>query len=181
MDRLSPQPIAPSRPCVMHNVGETVKLWGRRGLWGGAIAGFGLGAVFVSFPTTSAVLAFGALGTLVVATVECAVVAGVLGACAAALYGSGVTRGRGIRIDRVAPIGRRVRDQTWPEGDVPLPDFPRQMGISSPTAAPVIAHNAHSRQERNRDTGTQQHDGTGPQFGNFKRDGTTGDYPHPGR
>jgi hypothetical protein len=110
------------------------------------MAGFGLGIAFVSLPTGPNVLAFGIIGTLIVAIVEGAVVAGALGACAAALYGSGVIRGLSIRLDRVPPLVRRARDRTWHEGDVPSPDFPVKWAPPIPPADPVVtASNLRAR------------------------------------
>ena len=150
----------PTRLSAMHDVGDAVKSWGRRGLWGGAIAGFGLGAVFVSVPTTSTVLAFGVIGTLVVAAVEGAVVAGALSACAAALYGSGVIHGLSVRLDRVPPLFRRARDRTWHEDDVPLPDFPIKLAHPIPSADPVVT--ASDPQARLNTIDGRENDNTGP-------------------
>lgn len=172
----------PTRLSAMHDVSDAVKLWGRRGLLGGAMAGVALGVVFVSFPAASTVLAFGTIGTLLVAAVEGAGVAGALSACAAAICGSGVIRGRGIRFDRIPPSGRRARDHTWHEGDAPLPEFPAKWTYPPRRPPPLqLPTPPHSGQEKRRDTGSQQQNRTGPQFGNFKRAGTARNHAHPGR
>ena len=160
MDKPAPQKIARTRPATVHDVGAAVKLWGRRGLLGGAIAGFGLGIAFVSLPTGPNVLAFGTIGTLIVVIVEGAVVAGALSACAAALYGSGVIHGLSVRLDRVPPLFRRARARTWHEADVPLPDFPIKLAHPIPSADPVVT--ASDPQARLNTIDGRENDNTGP-------------------
>ena len=109
---------------AFHNVDGDVRSWGRRGIVGGGIFGFALGVGFVAIPFTSDVLTFGIAGTLIVAAVEGAVIAGAFGAFAAALYGRGAQRGTAAKIERARPSGRRVPMSGWRDGDIPLSDWP---------------------------------------------------------
>jgi hypothetical protein len=109
---------------AFHNVDGDVRSWGRRGILGGGIFGFALGIGFVAIPFTSDVLTFGIAGTLIVAAVEGAVIAGAFGAFAAALYGRGVRRETGAKAGRKPPSGWRASMGGWRDGDIPLSDWP---------------------------------------------------------
>lgn len=134
-----------SRP--VYDVGASVKSWGRRGIaWGGA-AGFALGVVFVAIPLTSDILTFGILGTLIVATVEGAVVAGAFGAIAAALYGNGVLQSGRPAFDRGRIDSRRVPWSDAQPVGIPMSDRPAQpafTGFPAANAKSVAADDAHS-------------------------------------
>jgi hypothetical protein len=93
---------------ALYDVGNCVKSWGRRGFLAGGIFGFALGVTFVAISFNSDVLTFGVVGTLIVAAVEGAVIAGAFGACTAALYGQGVIRDRAAGLDRMPPFGRQA-------------------------------------------------------------------------
>ena len=109
---------------TFYDVDGDVRSWGRRGILGGGLFGFALGIGFVAIPFTSDVLTFGIAGTLIVAAVEGAVIAGAFGAFAAALYGRGVRREAGAKIGRKPPSGRRALKGGWRDGDIPLSDWP---------------------------------------------------------
>jgi hypothetical protein len=111
---------------VVHDVGACIKSWGRRGILLGGLFGFVLAAIIVAFPLTSDVLTFGTIGTLIVGAVECAVIAGGVGALAAALYGQGATR-RNTTDHLPAGAG-------WREGDVPLSEWPAGWSFPGATA-----------------------------------------------
>jgi hypothetical protein len=94
----------------VYDVGDCIRSWGRRGIFLGAILGFILGAIFVAIPLTTDTLTFGVAGTLLVAAVECAAVAGGLGVLAAALYGRGVRRNSATEFHRALSTGRQGGD-----------------------------------------------------------------------
>lgn len=119
-----PQKVFEHEAVALYDVSYRVKSWGRRGLLAGGTFGFTLGAAFVAVPLTSDVLTFGVIGTLIVAAVEGAVVAGAFGACAAALYGTGMRRGGSRNGDRALSSGRRAPRSGWRDGDIPLCDWP---------------------------------------------------------
>jgi hypothetical protein len=112
---------------VLYDAGTNVKSWGRRGVFWGGLTGMVLGVALVAILLTSKVLTFGILGTLIVVTVECAVIVGVSGAIAGALYGTGVRRGEtiGLSINRRALRARRqvawIAVSDWPTRQ--YPDF----------------------------------------------------------
>lgn len=132
MDNLVFTSVAEQRVVALYDVTDCVKSWGRRGIAGGGILGFALGIAIVAIPFTSDVLAFGVAGTLLVAAVEGAVIAGAFGACAAALYGRGVPCGGDSAFDRTMPSGRRRPQGGWREGDIPLSDWPAAVYAPAP-------------------------------------------------
>ncbi|MDR3527935.1 MAG: hypothetical protein P4L57_11705 [Rhizomicrobium sp.] len=86
---------------AFYDVSRSVKSWGRQGVVFGGVFGFALGAAFVAIPFTSDVLTFGVIGTLVVAAVEGAVIAGAFAVCIAAFCGKGELYSRAARSGRV--------------------------------------------------------------------------------
>ena len=115
---------------VVHDVGDCIRSWGRRGILSGGIFGFVLAAILVAIPLTKDVLTFGIIGTLIVGAVECAVVAGAFGVLAAALYGQGALRGSAtVRL----PAGG-----DWQEGDVPLSEWPARWSFPGSAALQSI-------------------------------------------
>ncbi len=134
MDRLEPEQIIRSNAVAYYDVSDCVKSWGRRGILGGGLFGFALGAALVAIPHADNILTFGAVGTLIVAAVEAAVIAGAFGACAAALYGKGTARGKAASADRVLPTGRRLVGSGWRDGDIPSPDWPARWAFPTPVA-----------------------------------------------
>jgi len=74
---------------AVYDVSGCIRCWGRRGILSGGLVGFVVGAIFVSNPPAADVLTFGAIGTLIVCVIECAVVGGALGALLAAFNSRG--------------------------------------------------------------------------------------------
>ena len=91
---------------AVYDVGECIRLWGRRGILFGGLLGFALGTTFVANPLASDALTFGTIGTLVVCIIECAVVGGALAALLAAINGPGVLRGHTTGFARTLATGR---------------------------------------------------------------------------
>ena len=91
---------------AVYDISGCIRSWGRRGILSGGFLGFVLGAIFVANPPAADVLTFGAIGTLIVCVVECAVVGGGLGALFAALNGHGVLRGNATGLARKLTTGR---------------------------------------------------------------------------
>jgi len=116
---------------AIHDVGGCIKSWGRRGILSGAIFGFALAAVLVAIPLTTDTLTFGTIGTLIVGTIECAVIAGGFGVMAAALYGQGVLRHSTAGLERELVTGRKHAEDNWREGDVPLAGWPARWAFPS--------------------------------------------------
>lgn len=81
------------RPTPTRDVTRRVKRWGRRGIFFGGAFGIALGATFVTIPLSTDTLAFGAIGTLLVGAVECAVIGGGFAALSAALLAGDKIRG----------------------------------------------------------------------------------------
>lgn len=105
---------------TLYDVGDCVRLWGRRGILGGALLGFVLG---VGHVTTTGLSTFEIIGVLIVASVEGAAVAGVFGACAA-LFGKGVLCGNAARHDRARSSERQRSEVIPPKMAVPTSDWP---------------------------------------------------------
>lgn len=101
-----------------HDVTASVRLWGRRGIFLGGTFGFALAAVFVAIPLSTNVLTFGAIGTLLVGAVECAVIAGGFAALGAAIFASGVRGDSAAQDERILRPDRRFAV------DVPLAEWP---------------------------------------------------------
>ncbi len=104
---------------AVHDVGDSIKSWGKRGMVSGGLFGFTLAAVLVAIPLTTDVLTFGTIGTLIVGAVECAVIAGGFAAMAAALYSQGVLRSGSAGFERTI-----AADAVWPQTAMPLSDWP---------------------------------------------------------
>jgi hypothetical protein len=135
MDRLQSDLIIERTPIAYYDVSDRVKSWGRRGIMGGGLFGFALGAVLVAIPHADNILTFGVVGTLIVAVVEGAVIAGAFAACAAALYSKGIVRGKAASVDRALPTGRRLAQPGWHDGDIPSPDWPARWAFPTSVAA----------------------------------------------
>ncbi len=101
---------------AFYDVSGSVKFWGRRGVVLGGVFGFALGVAFAAIPFTSDVLTFGVIGTLIVAAVEGAVIAGAFAAGIAAFYGKGELYSNRIRSGRAASPA--PSPQTWPDADI---------------------------------------------------------------
>ena len=115
---------------VVHDVGDSIKSWGKRGMISGGLFGFALAAVLVAIPLTTDVLTFGTVGTLIVGVVECAVIAGGFAAMAAALYGQGVSRNGSVGFER-----KISADATWPEAALPASDWPARWAFPGQPAS----------------------------------------------
>jgi len=124
MGRLISDRIREPKAYAFYDVSGTVRSWGRRGvLWGG-IFGFALGAAFVAIPFTSDVLTFGIIGTLIVAAVEGAVIAGAVSVCIAAFCGKG-ERYSSARTPSVCDAEGHILSWTAPpilRGEISPPD-----------------------------------------------------------
>lgn len=128
-------PEAASAP--FYNVTGCVKTWGRRGVFWGALFGLVFGAILVAIPLSDDILTFGVIGTLLVAAVECAVVAGAFAAFAAALYGSGVRVGGGsAQFERILTAVRQ--SAVAAPRDIPLTDWPRRWGYPVQTTVQAL-------------------------------------------
>ena len=123
---------------VVHDVGSCIRSWGRRGILSGGIFGFVLAAIIVAVPSTSEVLTFGTIGTLIVSAIECAVVAGGICVLAAALYGQGVLRGNTTGMARTLSTGGLKAAGDWPEGKIPPSDWPARWASPGSLAAQSI-------------------------------------------
>ncbi len=75
-----------------YNTGERMKFWGKRGAFWGGLWGWLFGGVFMFVPVIGHVVVLGYLATIVIATIEGAVVVGGLSALGAALYSSGIPK-----------------------------------------------------------------------------------------
>ena len=130
---------------AFYDVSGSVKSWGRRGVLAGGAFGFVLGVAFVAIPFTSDVLTFGVIGTLIVAAVEGAVIAGAFAVCVAAFYGKGELYSNATRSGRAASPARLVQD--WPDVDVctdPLAIVPT---VEAFVEAPTLAQSALSARQ----------------------------------
>jgi hypothetical protein len=116
------------------DVTACVKSWGRRGVIGGAVFGFVLGIILVAIPLSTNILTFGVGGTLLVAVVECAVIAGGFAALAAALFGQG--SGGHARSDALAMTRRRTTEAAWRDSDSPLAEWPQRKPSTFSTPPP---------------------------------------------
>ena len=127
-----------------YDVSVCIRSWGRRGILSGGIFGFALGAIFVAnTPTTTDVLTFGTISTLVVCVIECAVVGGALGALFAALNGQGVLRGNATGLERALTTGR-------PPSYLPMPPAAgRSLGIHGFSLAGHSDRVEHDRSNSN--------------------------------
>ncbi len=133
-----PRHFAVRHAVIVHDVGDSIKSWGRRGIVSGGLFGFALAAILVAIPLTTDVLTFGTIGTLIVGAVECAVIAGGFAALAAALYGHGVARSTTAGFEWAAFADRKSADANWPEGAIPQSDWPERWAFpGSPARQPV--------------------------------------------
>jgi hypothetical protein len=129
----------------VYDVGDCIKSWGQRGILSGAIFGFAFGAILVAIPLTTDVLTFGILGTLIVAVVECAAIAGGFGALAAALYGRGVRHDNATGLERKFAVQRRTADANWREEGDPLSAWPDRWVFPGPSKGFPALRNAGNR------------------------------------
>ncbi|GAA0561398.1 hypothetical protein [Rhizomicrobium electricum] len=119
MKQSSPQRTIKRRTIALYDVSYRVKSWGRRGMLVGCILGFAAGLIFLATSFAPGILASRIIGTLIITTIEGAVIAGALSACAAALYGKGVLRGRAARIDCTHSTAYRTPQADWQKRDIP--------------------------------------------------------------
>jgi hypothetical protein len=123
-----------AKSCVLYDVGASIRSWGLRGIvWGGA-TGLALGAVLIAFPSNFDVLTFGVIGTLAVATVEGALVAGALCAFAALLYGKGAISAERAGFDRSRTDSRRSARASGREPWIPASDCAMRPSYPAPAA-----------------------------------------------
>lgn len=118
-----PKRYAQPRSTPTRDVTDSVKRWGRRGIFFGGTFGIALGAIFVAIPFSTDVLAFGVLGTLLVGAVECAVIGGGFAALGAALFANGGVWSRAAQFQ--PPLaGRRPAGVGHQDSDIPLAEWP---------------------------------------------------------
>jgi hypothetical protein len=124
---------------AVYDVGDCIKTWGRRGIFAGATFGFALGAILVAIPLTTDILTFGIFGTMIVASIECAAIAGGFGALAAALYGKGVCHSSANELERTFVAERRIADANWQEVGVTRSAWPARWVFPGPsTEIPIL-------------------------------------------
>jgi len=75
-----------------YNVGDRIKVWGKRGAFWGGLWGLFVGGLFVTTPVVGPVFALGFLAVAAISAVEGALVVGGLSAIGAALYSLGIPR-----------------------------------------------------------------------------------------
>lgn len=100
---------------AFYDVSGTIKSWGRRGVLLGGTFGFMLGVALVAIPFTTDVLTFGIIGTLIVAAVEGAVIAGAFAVCIAAFCARG-ERYRSERAYIISTSGNNALCEDAPSG-----------------------------------------------------------------
>lgn len=102
--------IAAHDAAAIHDVDGCMRTWGWRATIAGSLVGLILGAIFVANPFAAAELTFGVAGTLLICSIECAVVAGGFAASFAALHGQGILRDSTTELERMLVTGRRSAD-----------------------------------------------------------------------
>jgi len=75
-----------------YNVGNRVKFWGLRGAFWGGLWGLFFGGVFITIPLVGSVAMLGYLATIVISTIDNALLLGGLSALGAAIYAIGVPK-----------------------------------------------------------------------------------------
>ena len=75
-----------------YNAGDRVKFWGRQGVFWGALWGLFFGGLFITIPIVGTVAVVGYLASVMIASIESAVVVGGVSALGAALYSIGVPK-----------------------------------------------------------------------------------------
>lgn len=125
-----------TKPVPVTDVTACVKSWGRRGIVWGAVFGFVLGMILVAIPLSTDILTFGVVGTLLVAAVECAVIAGGFAALAGALFGEG--SGSHPRPEAVSMARRRVAEAGWRNSDIPFAEWPQRSAHTHQTTLPSL-------------------------------------------
>jgi len=75
-----------------YNVGDRMKVWGKLGAFWGGLWGLLFGSAFFFIPGIGPLIVFGPLVSWIIGALEGAVVAGGLGALAAALYSIGIPK-----------------------------------------------------------------------------------------
>lgn len=134
--RLAAQRPPYTKAAPITDVTACIKSWGRRGIFWGAVFGFVLGTILVAIPLSTDILTFGVVGTLLVAAVECAVIAGGFAALAAALFGEG--SGSHARTEPIAMARRRVAEASWRNGDVSVAEWPQRWPSAVQTPPPPL-------------------------------------------
>jgi Protein of unknown function (DUF1269) len=75
-----------------YNAGDRVKFWGRQGAFWGALWGLFFGGLFITIPIVGSVAVVGYLASVMIASIESAIVVGGVSALGAALYSIGVPK-----------------------------------------------------------------------------------------
>ncbi len=82
-----------------YNIGDRVKVWGKRGAFWGGFWGLLFGSALFVIPGVGPLLVFGPLVSWIVGALEGAVVVGGLGALAGALYSIGIPRDSSLQYE----------------------------------------------------------------------------------
>jgi len=82
-----------------YNAGDRVKFWGRQGAFWGALWGLFFGGLFITIPIVGSVAVVGYLASVMIASIESAVVVGGVSALGAALYSIGVPKDNVIQYE----------------------------------------------------------------------------------
>jgi hypothetical protein len=84
-----------------YNIGDRVKFWGLRGAFWGGLWGLFLGCVFVTTPVIGNVVVLGYLATVIIDTIDSALVVGAFSALGAAIYSIGVPHDSVVQYEKV--------------------------------------------------------------------------------
>jgi len=116
-----------------NDVPTRVKSWGRLGVYWGAAFGFTLGAILVAVRLSTDILTIGVVRTLMVAAIECAVIAGGFAALAAALVSK-----RSVPSTPMLRAGHGVADAGLRNGSAPVAEWPEHAAYSVQTTLPPV-------------------------------------------
>ena len=82
-----------------YNIGERMKFWGKYGAFWGGLWGLFFGGIFLTVPAVGSVVVLGHLATIVISTIEGAVMMGGLTALGAALFSIGIPKDSVIKYE----------------------------------------------------------------------------------
>jgi hypothetical protein len=110
-----------------------VKSWGRFGAYWGALFGFTLGAILVTVRLSTDILTIGVVRTVMVAVIECAVIAGGFAALAAALFDL-----RGAPSKPILRAEPEVAATDIQNGAAPVAEWPDHAAYPVQTSVPPV-------------------------------------------